>query len=466
MARAHRPGVAVRPVAIDPAAAAARLRRLDGFVWLDSNSQPGRMSRHSYMSARPRATLRAQGRRWTITARDGGVLEEDANPWDALAQWARPRSSATAPGLPPFQGGMIGYLGYDLGRHLEAIPDINVPEPGLPDLALGVYGWVLAFDHVTGEAWLMAHHDDGEQAAIENELDLVEGVLAGPCAPAGAFRLARPPVSRTPRAEYLAAVERALHHIEAGDIYQVNLSHRLESEWHGDPFALYSALRQAAPAPYSAYLDFGETKLLSASPERFLRLEAGQVETRPIKGTRPRNPDPRIDRELAAELLASEKDRAENLMIVDLLRNDLGRVCRIGSVAVPEMFALEGFSNVWHLVSTVTGNLRPGLGPADLLRAGFPGGSVTGCPKIRAMQIIEEMEPVRRGPYCGAIVAIGMDGFMESSIVIRTVVLHREQLWLQVGGAVVADSDPAAEHDETMAKALSALRALAAASGT
>lgn len=459
------PGYLVRPVAMEPAEAAARLRVLDGFVWLDSSAGAERMGRYSYMAACPRVTLRAEGERLAIAPRNGSAREVRSNPWDALARWGQPRRTAATPGLPPFRGGLIGYLGYDLGRHLEAVPATIPLEPGPPDMVFGVYGWVLAFDHLSGEAWLTAWQGESESAAAEAELDYVEALLSAPARPAGAFGLTQAPVSRTPRDEYCAAVERALDYIRAGDIYQVNLSHRLESEWHGDPFALFSGLRHGAPVPYGAYLDFGETKLLSASPERFLRLEGGYVETRPIKGTRPRGAGAKSDREMAAELLTSEKDRAENLMIVDLLRNDLGRVCRIGTVSVPEMFALEGFSNVWHLVSTVTGILRAGLGPVDLLRACFPGGSVTGCPKIRAMQVIEELEPVRRGPYCGAIFAMGHDGFMESSITIRTIVLHGERLWLQAGGAIVADSEPAAEHDETMAKAASALAAIAGVSG-
>lgn len=456
-------GISVRAVQADPATAAARLRELDGFAWLDSSAGGNRMGRYSYLAAHPRLMICARGERMVITTPNGSTREERANPWDVLARWTRPQPRAALPGLPPFRGGVIGYLGYDLGRHLERLPATIAPEPGPPCMALGLYRWVLAFDHLLGQAWLVAEHGEGGRAAAETELDHVEAELAAQARPPGGFALKGAPVSRTPRADYLASVETALAHIRAGDIYQVNLSHRLEAGWHGDPFALYSALRQAAPAPFGAYLDFGESKILSASPERFLRLEGGQVETRPIKGTRPRSEDAGRDRELAAELQASEKDRAENLMIVDLLRNDLGRVCRVGSVAVPEMFALEGFSNVWHLVSTVTGVLRPGLGPVDLLRACFPGGSVTGCPKIRAMQIIEELEPVRRGPYCGSIVAIGSDGFMESSITIRTIVLHGQRLWLQMGGAVVADSDPGAEYEETMAKAQSALAAIARA---
>jgi para-aminobenzoate synthetase component I len=228
-------------------------------------------------------------------------------------------------------------------------------------------------------------------------------------------------------------VRRAKEYIAAGDIYQVNLSHRLEDEWRDSAWALYERLREASPVSYGAYLDLGEGKVLSASPELFLRLDGGRVQTRPIKGTRPRGRTPEEDRMLGAGLLSNEKDRAENLMIVDLLRNDLGKVCRVGSVHVPELFGIEGYSTVWQMVSTVRGELRSGLGAVELLRACFPGGSVTGCPKIRAMEIIEELEPVRRGVYCGSIGYISFGGAMVTSIVIRTLVLQQGKIHLQVG---------------------------------
>ena len=242
----------------------------------------------------------------------------------------------------------------------------------------------------------------------------------------------------------------------------MNLSHRLEGEWDGAAWPLYERLRTASPVSYGAYLDLGDVKVLSASPERFLKLDGRWIETRPIKGTRPRGVTSDEDRALGAELLASEKERAENLMIVDLLRNDLGRVCQVGSVRVPELFGRERYANVWQMLSVVTGELRPELDAIDLLRACFPGCSVTGCPKIRAMEIIEELEPVRRGIYCGAIGYLSFTGAMDTSIAIRTLVLSGDRLHLQVGGAVVADSDPAEEYAETLAKGRAGVEALAA----
>ena len=324
---------------------------------------------------------------------------------------------------------------------------------------------MLAADHLSGENWIVATgFPTGEEADARAR---VAGIRERLCAPPSlssdaAGREVPRLRSNFRHADYLRAVESAREYIAAGDIFQVNLSQRLEGEWGAAAWPLYERLRAASPVSYGAYLDLGDVKVLSASPERFLKLEGRQVETRPIKGTRPRGATPEEDRALGAELLASEKDRAENLMIVDLLRNDIGKVCRVGSVRVPKLFDLERHASVWHLVSTVTGELRPGLGAVDLLRACFPGGSVTGCPKIRAMEIIEEFEPVRRGVYCGAIGYLSFAGDMDTNIAIRTLVLREGRMELQVGGAVTYDSDPESEYAETLAKGWALLKALGA----
>jgi para-aminobenzoate synthetase component 1 len=266
------------------------------------------------------------------------------------------------------------------------------------------------------------------------------------------------------REGYRAMARRAIEYILDGDIFQVNLSQRLETHGAGHPFDLYLRLRHANPAPFAAYLGTDDVAVVSASPERFLRVEAGRVETRPIKGTRPRGYTPEHDLALEHSLRQSEKDRAENVMIVDLLRNDLSRVCRPGTVRVPELCVIERFASVHHMVSTVVGELEPGRGPVDLLRAAFPGGSVTGAPKVRAMEIIAELEPTRRAVYCGAIGYVGFDGAMDTNIVIRTfLVLPDGRTTFQVGGAVVADSDPDGEYLETLDKAEGLLAALRAA---
>ncbi|MBX6364578.1 MAG: aminodeoxychorismate synthase component I, partial [Gemmatimonadetes bacterium] len=267
------------------------------------------------------------------------------------------------------------------------------------------------------------------------------------------------------RAGYLDVVARTREYILAGDIFQANLSQRLEAVWDAPPFELYERLRGRNPAPFAAYFDLGDAAVVSASPERFLRLRGDRVETRPIKGTAPRGLTPMHDMALERALRTSEKDRAENVMIVDLLRNDLARVCVDDSVEVPELCVIERYPSVHHLVSTVRGRLRSGLGPVDLLRATFPGGSITGAPKVRAMEIIHELEPTRRGVYTGAIGYVGFDGAMDTSIAIRTFVVRGGRCYFQVGGGIVADSEPEREYLETLAKAAGLVAALEVAHG-
>ena len=465
------PTLAVAPVPMSPYEATPRLLGLPRPVLLDSSSADGQCGRYSYLTADPFLTVRSRGRRVELVGPAGRTVVE-ANPFDVLRCLLARYTLARPQGLPPFLGGAAGYFGYDLGRHLESLPATNPAQESLPELDVGFYDWVLAADHLSGDSWLVATGLPAGAAAARARLAEIEALLDAPAGSSeepegskGAGGAPEPPRglrSNVGRTGYLKAVRRAKEYIAAGDVYQVNLSHRLEGEWHGCAWPLYERLREASPVSYGAYLDLGNGKVLSASPELFLRLDGGRVETRPIKGTRPRGRTPEEDGMLGAGLLSSEKDRAENLMIVDLLRNDLGKVCRVGSVHVPELFGIEGYSNVWQMVSTVRGELRPGLGAVDLLRACFPGGSVTGCPKIRAMEIIEELEPVRRGVYCGSIGYLSFSGAMGASIVIRTLVLQGGEVHLQVGGAVLSDSDPEAEYEETLAKSRAAVRALGA----
>jgi para-aminobenzoate synthetase component I len=470
------PGVAtlaVAPAPTGPYEAAPRLLGLPRPVLLDSSSADGHCGRYSYLTADPFLTIRSRGRRVELVGPAGRTVVE-ANPFDVLRCLLARYTLARPQGLPPFLGGAVGYFGYDLGRHLESLPATNPAEESLPELDVGFYDWVLAADHLSGEGWLVATGlPAGTGTAAGVRLAEIEARLHAPASPSEELEGSKEageapdlgPVrfrSNVGIADYLGAVRRAKEYIAAGDVYQVNLSHRLKGEWRGRAWPLYERLREVSPVPYGAYLDLGEGKVLSASPELFLRLDGGRVETRPIKGTRPRGRTAEEDGVLGAELLSSEKERAENLMIVDLLRNDLGKVCRVGSVHVPELFGIEGYSNVWQMVSTVRGELRPGLGAVDLLKACFPGGSVTGCPKIRAMEIIEELEPARRGVYCGSIGYLSFSGAMGASIVIRTLVLQRGEIHLQVGGAIVSDSDPEAEYEETLAKSRAAVRALGA----
>lgn len=451
-------------VDLSPAEAAPRLLHLPGLVLLDSSRPGGDAGRYSYLTADPFLTLRSRGRRVQLT--EGGVTRVvDGDPWALLQELLRQYRRESIPDLPPFQGGAAGYFAYDLGRHLERLPATAADDLQLPELYVGFYDWVLAHDHETGQSWLLTTGlPTASSTAAHLRLEQIRELLLSSAPPSRHGQDASSPVfrSETGKGAHLDAVARVKEYIAAGDIYQVNLSHRLAGDWAGDAWELYEKVREQSPVPYGAFLSFEGVSILSGSPERFLRLDEGRVETRPIKGTRPRGLTPEQDEALAADLLASEKDRSENLMIVDLLRNDLGKVCRVGSVHVPRLFALEGYSNVWQLVSTVAGEMTQGLDAVDLLRACFPGGSITGCPKIRSMEIIEELEPMRRGIYCGAIGYLGFSGCMDTSIVIRTLVLTGGRAYLQVGGGIVADSDPVAEYEETLAKARAGLVALGA----
>jgi para-aminobenzoate synthetase component 1 len=391
--------------------------------------------------------------------------------------------------LPPFQGGIAGYLAYDYGGVLERLPAPRYDDLNLPDAVLGLYDWVIAWDHRAHRAWIISTGIPAEgkarQERARERLAWVRRSLAGPASGAAGRSLAahrvNPPAPSYPLSGadqgasvglrssfthrgYLDAVTRVRDYIVAGDIFQANLSQRLEAPLEEDPWHLYRRLREVNPAPFAAYLEFDGVYVASASPERFLQVDAaGHVETRPIKGTSPRGLSPLHDAALGRALKDSEKDRAENLMIVDLLRNDLSRTCRAGTVRVPELFALEGYRTVHHLVSTVVGELAPGMDATDLLAAAFPGGSITGAPKVRAMEIIAELEPSRRGIYCGSIGYLSVTGAMDTSIVIRTLVAMGGRVTFSVGGGIVADSDPESEYQETLHKARALITALAGA---
>ena len=454
-------------------------------IFLDSSLVHQHLGRYSYLAADPflvlsckngQVSIRERGRSARVLARcdaqpapvTGSTANVCSDPLAHLQRLLRLHRSERLPGLPPFQGGAIGYFGYDLGRYLEMLPSVAADDLGMPDLCVGLYAWVLAHHHQRGRTWLIVNPVDGGRQAAAERLAEIGGRIAA-VRPTEARRLnamlaSLPGIrSNFTRDAYLHAVAAAKEYIASGDIYQVCLSQRLTVDLDLDPWQLYLRLRAASPVTYGAYLGFAEAKVASVSPELFLRLEGNQIETRPIKGTRPRGRTLEEDAGLAADLRSSEKDQAENVMIVDLLRNDLGRVSRTGTVRVPTLFDLETYSTVHHLVSTVQGELRPELDAVDLLRACFPGGSVTGCPKIRAMEIIEELEPTRRGPYCGSIGFISFGGDMDTSIAIRTALHVGGQVHYQVGGAIVADSDPAAEYQETLDKARAFLLALGVA---
>ncbi len=444
-----------------PIDAAEAFRDLPGLALLES-ARPGRNARWSYMTADPVALLEAPA--------------AGPDPF-AVARRLLARldgSEVDAADAPPFLGGLVGYLGYDLGHALERLPTLAIDDQGLPPLRLGLHDWVVAWDRRSGAAWLGGRALDGDAHGLARRLDGVHARLTDPAARSSPP--AAPPEHDVPlrfrsslsRDAYEAGVTAVREHIASGDIYQANLTRRLETPFEGDPWTPYRRLRTGDPSLFSAYLDLGPSPetgrpraLLSASPEPFLAVDPhGEVASDPIKGTRPRGRNRAEDRRLACELLTSAKDRAENVMIVDVLRNDLGRVCAPGTVRVPRLCRLERTAAVQHLVSTVTGRLAAGRDAFDLLASSFPGGSITGAPKIRAMEILERLEPVRRGPYTGALGWIGPDGAMQTSILIRTFVVDGRRLTLHVGGGITWGSVPAAEWDETVAKASGPLGAI------
>ncbi len=474
---------------VAPMDAAEALRELPGLVLLES-ARPGRTGRWSLLTADPMAVLEApsrgpdlfaDARRLLARLAGGGddvVGGDEARATDGGAREAGDAAAADDAGdpagarahgageLPPFFGGLIGYLSYDLGRRLERVPSIAAADQPLPELRLALHDWAIAWDRRTGRAWLGGRALDGDAAGLDRRLAAVRARLASP-RPATPL-LARVDrlaplifVSGTTHAQWVDRVAAVRDAIAEGEIYQANLTRRLEAPFADDPWPVFRRLRTGDPALFAGYLDLGADPrtghpraLLSASPEPFLSVDAhGNVSTDPIKGTRPRGRTREDDRALARELLASRKDQAENVMIVDVLRNDLGRVCVPGTVRVPRLLRLERTASVQHLVTTVTGRLAAGRDAFDLLAASFPGGSITGAPKIRAMEVIERLEPVRRGPYCGAMVWLGADGRMGSSILIRTFVADGARLTLHVGGGITHRSDAEAEWDETVAKA-------------
>ncbi|MBI2241149.1 MAG: aminodeoxychorismate synthase component I [Magnetospirillum gryphiswaldense] len=426
--------------AADPVAVFAPLADDPLAVLLDSAAQGDPRSRYSYIAADPVDVLVGDG----------------SSPFPRLTARLAARHHAAIDGLPPFQGGFAGWLSYDIGRHLERLPPPRPAQPRFPDCVLGEFNAVAAFDHQSGQAWVI-----GEDNAARH---LRDRLMAAPALPPIKWRPGAQARPDLPRPQYQARVAQVVDYIRAGDVFQANLAQRFTATAPDglSPFTLYRRMRQLAPGPFSAFVVGGGCALAAVSPERFLSVNShGQVETRPIKGTRPRHSDPARDRELAVELAASAKDRAENLMILDLMRNDLSRVCAVGSVLAPQRMALESFPAIHHLVSVVTGQLRPDQDAVDLLQAAFPPGSITGAPKIRAMEIIAQLETAPRGPYCGAYGWIGDDGAMDLAVAIRVAAWRDRQVAIHAGGGITADSDPAAEYDETLVKAGPILRALA-----
>ncbi len=428
---------------------------------LESVEQGERVARYSFIGVGARRRFEARGHELTITSPAGVERSRADDPLQVL--WRSVvRQVAPAPELPPFWAGAVGYASYDLVRLYERLPDSNTDEIGAPDLLFVEPELVVVFDHLKRNLYIVApalEHDAGDEARAEALVSEAYARLRGPLPGVPGDRAGRRTefTSSMTREQYMAAVERAVAYIRAGDIFQVVPGVRQSAELGVHPFAIYRALRTVNPSPYLGYLDLGSVTLVASSPESLVRSDGRVVETLPIAGTRRRGATPEEDAALAEELAADEKERAEHVMLVDLGRNDLGRVCRPGSVRVTDLMRVERYSHVMHLVSEVEGELAPGRTPLDALSATLPMGTASGAPKIRAMEIIDELETVRRGPYAGAFGYVGAGGAMDMALTLRTIVIKDGRMHLQAGAGIVADSDPASEWQECLNK-LAALR--------
>jgi para-aminobenzoate synthetase component 1 len=446
--------------------------------FLDSGINPYGLGRYSFIGSDPFLVLSSRGGDIQLVSHDDRISLR-GNPFDILREQLNRYKIDDYPYPVPFIGGAVGYMGYDLCHFIERLPVTTRDDVMLPDCCMAFYDSVLAYDHVENRVYAIASglldvdRLRRERKARQRIDDLTQMVcgngrnssvkhagaissrsrVKGVHNPAGVY-------SNFTSEGYIKAVENAIEYIANGDIFQVNLSQRFESDLTIDPYDLYLRLRGINPSPFACYLNFGDVTVAGASPERYLHLDGNTVETRPMKGTRPRGRSPVKDDMLAAELLRSKKDCAENIMIVDLERNDLGKVCEYGSVKVRDLCTLEKYATVFQLTSTVTGKLREDKDRIDLLKAAFPGGSITGAPKVRAMEIIDELEPTRRGVYTGSVGYLGFDGCMDLNIVIRTFVIKNGRVYFQVGGGIVSDSDPQAEYQETLDKAQALMAAL------
>ncbi len=438
---------------------AGRLAGLAEWPWcafLDSGFPYIRQGRYDVLAADPYLRLLTVGKRTQIIGATQ-TIDSGGDPFALLNATLRPFAGAGDARL-PFTGGALGYFSYDLGRRIERLPELAERDIDMPDMAVGIYDWAVTVDHGSRQAWLVGHGND--ERTFDQWETIREAVEPRTYVPEHRFEVRSDVRSNFDQDAYAAAFSKIKRYIREGDCYQVNLAQRFSARACGESLSAYLKLRAMNPAPFSAFLNYPFGAVLSSSPERFLKVQDGRVETKPIKGTRPRSASPDADKLLAMELQSSLKDRAENLMIVDLLRNDLGKNCAIGSVRVPLLFDLESYATVHHLVSTVTGELAAGKSAVELLAGCFPGGSITGAPKLRAMEIIEELEPHRRSVYCGAIGYIGFDGGMDTNIAIRTLVYHDGLVYLWAGGGIVMDSVLEQEYRETFDKAKAMLQLL------
>ncbi len=418
-------------------------------IWLDSCRALQTRGRFDVMSAQPKTVLRTRDNLTEIIT-NGALDKSTTNVFD-LVKAQLTKLKEYAPEL-PFSSGALGYFAYDIGRQLEHLDNHLARDIRLPDACIGIYDWSLIVDHEQQKTVVFYSH--------ENQLTEIKSHLANTPKKLKDFKLAQPFKENMSRKEYKFAFHKIQEHLQKGDCYQVNLCQRFSSEFSGSPFAAYLHLRQQSPAPFAGFMNLPEAAILSLSPERFIQVKNKAVLTQPIKGTMPRYADPVLDENSAQQLLSSSKDQAENLMIVDLMRNDLSRSCKPGSVKVPQLFELQSFSNVHHLVSSITGTLMQNQSALDLLKHCFPGGSITGAPKISAMKIIECLEKQARSVYCGSLGYCSTDGQMDTNIAIRSLLCDQHKIYAYAGGGIVIDSDCENEYQESLTKINNLLRAL------
>jgi anthranilate synthase component 1 len=459
--------------ALTPVAAFARLDAGEWSFLLESVIGGERVGRYSFLGAWPFLRFQAVRDKITIESDRGTRTYTSANPMDELSKLLREYRAPNVPGLPRFAGGAVGYAGYDSVRYFESLPNAPTDDRNLPDLCFGFYDRMVVFDHITKLAYVvgLAHVDPANlRASYDAALARIDDVVGKLSTPTEELRLVDIDPSEQAtlawksnftQPQFEDAVRQCQEYIRAGDFFQIVLSQRLEAVTTAAPFDIYRTLRVVNPSPFMVYLEAPSATLVASSPEIMVRVENGKITTRPLAGTRPRGPDDDADRRLAAELLADPKEIAEHVMLVDLGRNDVGRVAKFGSVKLDDLMVVERYSHVMHITSNVSGDLREELSPLDALCACLPAGTVSGAPKVRAMQVIDELEPHRRGPYAGAIGYLDFTGNMDTCIALRTLVMTKGKAYVQAGAGIVYDSNPASEYQETLSKAKGLLKAVA-----
>ncbi|MCF7487025.1 aminodeoxychorismate synthase component I [Vibrio sp. L5-1] len=440
--------IQIKPLEYQSTLAKQLFSHIESMPWamlLRSASESHVDSRYDILVAQPIATFETVGAKTTVNVNETCEVS-DSDPFELLDQYQQKLLPVTKEHVElPFVGGALGYFSYDLGRRVETLPSLAKRDIEAPDMAVGLYEWAIVVDHKLKTACIVGQN-------IDSHLDWLTSQSKHNAVIQPAFGLTTPWQSNMSQDSYANKFDSVQEYLLSGDCYQINLAQRFNAQYQGSEWLAYDKLEQYNSAPFSGFIRLADCAIISVSPERFLELNSGTIETKPIKGTRPRSENPMIDDANAQDLVNADKDQAENLMIVDLLRNDIGRVAKPGSVHVPKLFDIESFPAVHHLVSTIRADLDNQYSATDLLRACFPGGSITGAPKVRAMQIIEELEPHRRSAYCGSIGYISRNGRMDTSITIRTLVAENNTLYAWAGGGVVFDSDCASEYQETLDK--------------